>query len=156
MQQVAAVRSVRQAVRRLKQMEVQGLDWGDARPACREAVRQILEERMHGLLGNRIAELAARGVPDRPNGHYRRRLLTALGAIELSVPRSRTASGVGLLERYARRERAVDRVILACFVLGLSTRKVGEALLPLLGERVSPATVSRVARVLDQAVAAFH
>jgi transposase-like protein len=50
----------------------------------------------------------------------------------------------------------VDRLILACFVLGLSTRKVGEALLPLLGERVSPATVSRVAQVLDRAVAAFH
>jgi putative transposase len=156
MQQVAAVRSVRQAVRMLKQMEVQGADWGDARPACREAMRQILEDRMHGLLGNRIAALAARGVPDRRNGHYRRWLLTALGAIELSVPRSRTGSGAALLERYARRERAVDRVILACFVLGLSTRKVGEALLPLLGERVSPATVSRVAQVLDQAVAAFH
>jgi transposase-like protein len=47
-------------------------------------------------------------------------------------------------------------MILACFVLGLSTRKVGPALLPLLGERVSAATVSRVTRVLDEAVAAFH
>ncbi len=47
-------------------------------------------------------------------------------------------------------------MILACFVLGLSTRKVGEALRPILGARVSPATVSRVAQTLDQAVAAFH
>lgn len=156
MQELSAVRSVRQATRMLKRMEVEGWDWGDARPACREAVRQILEDRMHGLLGNRIAELAARGIQDRRNGHYRRWLLTALGAIELSVPRSRTQSGIEVLRRYARREQAVDRVILACFVLGLSTRKVGEALLPLLGERVSPATVSRVARVLDQAVEAFH
>lgn len=156
MQELSAVRSVRQATRMLKRMDVAGWDWGDARPACREAVQQILEDRMHGLLGNRIAELAARGIQDRRNGHYRRWLLTALGAIELSVPRSRTASGIEVLRRYARREAAVDRVILAAFVLGLSTRKVGEALLPLLGERVSPATVSRVARVLDQAVEAFH
>jgi transposase-like protein len=140
----------------LKRMEVQGVDWGEARPACRDAVREILEDRMHGLLGNRIAELAANGVQDRRNGHYTRWLLTALGPIELSVPRSRTTSGLELVHRYARREPAVDRLILACFVLGLSTRKVGEALLPLLGERVSPATVSRVAQVLDRAVAAFH
>jgi hypothetical protein len=38
----------------------------------------------------------------------------------------------------------------------VSTRKVGEALLPPLGERVSPATVSRAAATLDEVVAAFH
>jgi putative transposase len=41
-------------------------------------------------------------------------------------------------------------------VLGLSTRKVAAALLPILGRPVSPATVSQVARQLDDAVAAFH
>jgi transposase-like protein len=41
-------------------------------------------------------------------------------------------------------------------VLGLSTRKVGEALLALLGRKVSAATVSAVAKTLDGAVAAFH
>jgi len=155
-QELAAVRSVRQAVRMLKHMNVQAPEWGEYQSASREAVRRVLEDRMHGLLGNRIAELAANGIPDRRNGAYRRWLLTGLGAIELCVPRTRTLSGVVMLKRYARRERAVDRVILACFVLGLSTRKVGEALLPLLGERISPATVSRVAQVLDEAVVAFH
>ena len=156
MQRVAAVRSVKQAVRMLKQMDVQAPEWSPWREASREAIRQVLEDRMDGLLGNRIAELAARGIQDRRNGVYRRWLLTGLGAIELSVPRSRTMSGIAILRRYARREAAVDRLVLACFVLGLSTRKVGEALLPLLGERISPATVSRVAQVLDQAVRAFH
>jgi transposase-like protein len=47
-------------------------------------------------------------------------------------------------------------MILACFLLGLSTRKVGTALLPILGERVSPSTVSRIAKTLDDAVASFH
>jgi putative transposase len=55
-----------------------------------------------------------------------------------------------------RREHWVDRVILACFVLRLSTRKVGEVLLPTVSERVSPATVSWVARTLDAAVEAFR
>jgi putative transposase len=154
--QLAAVRSLRQVTRMIKDMDVQGVDWGDARPAAREALREVLEQRMHGLVGNRIAELAAHGQQDRRNGAYRRWLLTALGAIELAVPRSRTGSAVEVLGRYARRERTIDRLILACFVLGLSTRKVGEALMTLLGERVSPALVSRVAKTLDGAVAAFH
>jgi putative transposase len=48
-------------------------------------------------------------------------------------------------------------VILAgCFVLGLSTRKVGETLLALLGRSVSASAVSQVAKTLDAAVAAFH
>jgi transposase-like protein len=52
--------------------------------------------------------------------------------------------------------REIDRVILAGFVLGLSTRKVGKTLLALLGRSVSPSTVSQVAKTLDAAVAAFH
>ena len=45
---------------------------------------------------------------------------------------------------------------MAYFVLGISTRKVSQALLPVLGEPVSAATGSRVAQSLDTAVAAFH
>lgn len=156
MQQVAAVRSVKQAVRMLKQMNVQAPEWGDYREAGRQALRQVIEQRMHGLLGNRLAELTAAGLADRRNGAYRRQLLTSLGAIELAVPRTRTFSAIAVVEAYARRERWIDRVILACFVLGLSTRNVGRALVPMLGERVSPATVSRVAKSLEAAVAAFH
>jgi len=42
------------------------------------------------------------------------------------------------------------------FMLGLSTRKVGEALLPTLRQPVIPATVSAVANQPDAVVAAFH
>jgi transposase-like protein len=47
-------------------------------------------------------------------------------------------------------------MILLTFLLGLSTRKVGPALLPILGEPVSPSTVSEIAKQLDQAVQAYH
>ena len=50
----------------------------------------------------------------------------------------------------------IDRMILACFVLGLSTRKVATALEPELGRRISPGTVSQVTKLLDGAVKAFH
>jgi len=156
MARVAAVRSVRQAVRVLKRMNYQGEGWDACREAGRGALKRVLEEHMERATKHYLREIAARGGVDRRNGHYRRHLLTSLGDIELSVPRTRTFSAARALRAYARREDCVDRMILACFVFGLSTRKVGQALLPILGERVSPSTVSQVAKTLDAAVAAFH
>jgi transposase-like protein len=46
--------------------------------------------------------------------------------------------------------------MMACFVLGMSTRKVSTALLSLLGERVSASTVSEVSKGLDDAVRRYH
>ena len=86
--------------------------------------------------------MAERGEADRRNGTYHRRILTELGDIELAVPRTRTFSPVAVVRAYARRSPEVDRMILACFVLGLSTRKVGEALLPILGRPISASAVS--------------
>lgn len=148
--------SVRQAMRAIKRMRLEDADWDECREARRQAVAAVLQQRMRDRQAAYLAELTLHGGRDRRNGYYRRHLLTVLGDIELAVPRTRTYSAARVLGRYARREREIDRLILACFVLGLSTRKVGEALLKILGERVSPATVSRVAHTLDQAVAAFH
>ena len=61
-----------------------------------------------------------------------------------------------MVRAYARRAAHIDRMILACFVLGLSTRKVAIALLPILGRRISAGTVSKLAKTLDASVAAFH
>ena len=156
MQELAAVRSVKQAMRILKHMHVEGAELAPVHELGRQALKQILEEEMQQRIERYLGDVRRMDVTDRRNGHYRRWLLTGMGAIELHVPRTRTFSAVGALEAYARRERSVDRLILSAFVLGLSTRKVGEALLTILGERISPTTVSRVAQQLDEAVEAFH
>ena len=152
----AAVRSVRQAVRQLKRMDYQGEGWESYREAGRGAIKKMIEGFMERARKGYLKDIAAQGTDDRCNGHYTRHLLTSMGDIELSVPRTRTFSAIRVLRAYARREQCVDRMILACFVLGLSTRKVGTALLPILGERVSASTVSQIAKTLDAAVAAFH
>jgi transposase-like protein len=119
-------------------------------------LKLVLEEQMAGAVDRHLAEMARLETADRRNGSYSRWLLTELGEIELSVPRTRTWSALQVVRAYARRAAHIDRMILACFVLGLSTRKVAIALLPVLGRRVSASTVSRVAKTLDAAVAAFH
>jgi len=72
------------------------------------------------------------------------------------VPRTRRFAPIGVIRAYARRPEQVDRMILSCFVLGLSVRKVAEEQLPILGRPISPATISQVAKQLDGVVAAFH
>jgi transposase-like protein len=141
----------------MKGMQAQGLEWGEGyRPLARAAVIDLLEGRMAETIEDHLAACAGRGEADRRNGAYDRHLLTELGDIALSVPRTRTFSAHAVLRAYARRVDEVDRMILACFTLGLATRKVGEALLPVLGRPVSASTVSAVTRRLDAAVAAFH
>jgi putative transposase len=152
MRQVWTERSIRQAIREVKEFEWEG----DYRPAARAALKEILEKRMVTFLDEYLMEAEELGIEDRRNGSYRRHILTEIGDVVLAVVRTRTMSANEVVKAYARRSPSVDRLILGCFTLGLSTRKVGEALLPLLGERVSASTVSRVAKQLDAAVAAYH
>jgi transposase-like protein len=141
----------------VKAMQAEGLAWGEGyRSLGRLALAEIIEGRMAEAVDRWLDQLGPEDPPDRRNGCYRRHLLTALGDIELSVPRTRRFSPTSVVRAYARREAEIDRVILAGFALGLSTRKVGETLLALLGQKVSASTVSRVAKTLDAAVAAFH
>jgi putative transposase len=174
MPQTATIKSLPGAFRMMKAMQVEGLEWGeDYRGAAQRALTELLAGRMDQLIDAHLERMAEFGRADRRNGCYTRWLLTELGAIELAVPRTRTFSALKVVRAYARRAKDVDRMILASLVgrlgdgaptpsgtdqrlLGLSTRKVAIALLPILGRPVSPATVSAVAKQLDAAVATFH
>ena len=156
-QRAATITSLPMAFEVVKAMQADGLEWGEGyRPLGRQALEEIIEDQMVAAVDRYLEQLEADASADRRNGYYRRNLLTELGDIELNVPRTRRYSPVEVIRAYARRTREIDRVILAGFVLGLSTRKVGETLLALLGRSVSPTTVSQVAKTLDAAVAAFH
>ena len=156
-QRAATITSLPMAFEVVKAMQADGLEWGDGyRPLGRQALEEIIEDQMAAAVDGYLDQLNADDAADRRNGYYRRHLLTELGDIELNVPRTRRYSPVEVIRAYARRTREIDRVILAGFVLGLSTRKVGETLLALLGRAVSASTVSQVAKTLDAAVAAFH
>jgi len=152
----ATQRNVSRALR-----EINGFEWeGDFKPAARRALKELLErgleQEMVQYLGlSRYEHKSDRH--DYRNGHYVRHLLSEMGDLELLVPRScKGKFPTRLFKRYARRCGSVDRVLLACFCLGLSTRKAASVLAPVLGEKVSAATISRLARELDQEVAHYH
>jgi transposase-like protein len=150
------IKSLPQAFRIIKEMNLLPDDESDYRSSARQTLRAILEDKMRDRIDRHLEVMALRDEDDRRNGFFSRHLLTELGDIELCVPRTRTMSGVGVIRAYSRRAIQVDRMILSCFVLGLSTRKVSHALMPILGESLSATTVSRVSRILDASVTAFH
>jgi putative transposase len=157
MPQAVTIASLPRAFELVKGMQAQGLEWGESyRPLGRQAIAAVLAGQMAQSIDEHLDRMAALDQADRRNGSYRRHLLTELGEIELLVPRTRRFAPIAVLRAYARRAAQLDRMILACFVLGLSVRKVSEALLPILGRAISPATVSTVAKQLDAVVAAFH
>ena len=69
----------------------------DYRQAGRQALSQILEERMKDRIDRHLEEMDKRGEADRRNGSFSRHLLTELGDIELGIPRSRRVSAVGVV-----------------------------------------------------------
>ena len=136
--------------------------WGDFQGRTREVLKKLLEkdaeQQMAEYLGLKWHERVrpAERV-DYRNGFYERDYVTALGVIRLRIPRTRQRSflprWIGRLER---RSPEVAELIRQAFLRGISTRQVGRVVAVLTGEEVSAQTVSRLTRVLDQAVAAFH
>ncbi len=152
----ATPRNVSRAIR-----EINGFEWeGDFKPMARQALKELLENRLDQEMADYLGVSRYEHATDRHdyrNGYYVRHLLTEMGDLELLVPRSRKGKfPTKLFERYARRCRSVDKVLLACFCLGLSTRKAASVLVPVLGEKVSASTISRIARDLDQEVSRYH
>jgi putative transposase len=136
--------------------------WGDFQGRTQELLKKLLEsdaeQQMSEYLGLRWHERASPAQRvDYRNGFYQRDYVTPLGVIRLRIPRTRQRSflprWIGRLER---RAPEVAELIRQAFLRGISTRQVGRVVAVLSGEEVSAQTVSRLTRVLDRAVRAFH
>ena len=135
--------------------------WGDFDAEALRVVKRLLESCMEEELMEQLRAGHYRRTEFRRgyrNGYRYRNILTKLGLVEhLRVPRDRDGYyQPTVIEAYQRRQEKVNQLIRECFLGGLSTRRVGEALAPMLGQALSPQTISRVARSLDEEVARFH
>src|SRR5919109_2056598 len=152
----ATARNVSRAIK-----EINAFEWeGNFKPMARQALKDLLEKRLDEEMTQYLGVSHYEHASDRHdyrNGHYVRHLLTEMGDLELLVPRSRKGKfPTKLFARYARRCHSIDTVLLACFCLGLSTRKAAAVLAPVLEEKVSASTISRISRGLDEQVSEYH
>lgn len=95
---------------------------------------------------------------DYRNGFRDRDLLTTFGLMEkIKVPRSRKRGfEPKTFDRYKKAQPVVDDGILKMYLMGVSTRKVGDVLEALFGYTLSAAYVSNVSKRLDADVKSFH
>jgi transposase-like protein len=121
--------------------------------AVRVALEVVLEEEIREMVGAKKWQRQAQRVDSR-NGTYLRRLVTSMGAIDVTVPRAREGGSAGsaVIGRYKRRSAEVDAAMVSAYVNGASTRDVGEITQALMGEHVGRSTVSRVTKSLSQKV----
>jgi putative transposase len=129
-----------------------------------EAIETVLEEELDAALGTSRYERSEERRGYR-NGHQPRRVTTATGTAELSVPRARLEGEDGkteefrseILPRYQRRTNEVDEAILGAYLSGTNTRRIAKALAPLLGtEHLSKSAVSRIVGRLKEQFTAWE
>lgn len=90
------------------------------------------------------------------NGYKDRSLKTRYGELTLRKPQFREFPfETQIFDRYSRVEKALVNAIAESYLQGVSTRRVQEIVAHLGVEQLSPASVSRMARELDEQVQAF-
>jgi transposase-like protein len=131
-----------------------------ARDHIRQALGRVAQEELTAFLG---AGVYARTETRRGyrNGTKTRTLSTSFGPTELVVPRALVFDGERRQEwqsqvvpRYARRTREVDAALLGLYFGGVNTRRVKQAIRPLL--KNSPLSKSSISRVIVQLQAYFE
>jgi putative transposase len=135
--------------------------WGDVYGQT----RQLWKERLEADSRRQRDRYAVREVYQRRrsrrepyrNGYYERDFVTRLGTIRLRIARTRGKSFLPRgLEPFQRRAEEVSMLIREAFLRGISTRQAGRVVAALTGEVVSPQTVSKLTRDLDEVVRQFH
>jgi putative transposase len=123
------------------------------RNRVREAITEIFTEELDAVVGAGPYERSESRQGYR-HGSEERQITTALGKTTFSMPRGKIFGGDGetkewqstMLPRYARRAREVDAAIIGMYMGGVNTRKVKQAIRPLL--RNSPLSKSTISRLI--------
>lgn len=134
----------------------EGLD--GAGEALRILVNEASKIERNEFLRARPHERTADRV-DRANGFKPKTVMTRLGGVTFAVPQVREAGFYpSALEKGTRTEQALNLALAEMYVQGVSTRKVCDILVKLLGPEVSISStqVSRVAEKLDAGLAAWR
>lgn len=113
-------------------------------------VRSTVEETLNDMLDAEADQLCNAKRYERTEartsgraGHYKRKLHTTSGEVELKIPKLRRAKfETAIIERYRRRESSVEEALMEMYLAGVSVRRVEDITEALWGMRVNAGTVS--------------
>ncbi|HBG27217.1 MAG: hypothetical protein A2Y10_12370 [Planctomycetes bacterium GWF2_41_51] len=122
-------------------------------------VRNSVEEILNDMLETEAQALCNAGRYERSEarknnraGHYKRKLHTAAGEVELNMPKLRYAKfETAIIERYKRRESSVEEALMEMYLAGVSVRRVEDVTEALWGMRVNAAqSASLISRCMKR------
>lgn len=95
---------------------------------------------------------------DKRKGEYERFLTTTFGSSRIKIPRTRNGTKIrySLFEKYQRRQKKFDQMIVMSMILGFSTRKQHKFFKEFIGDAVSHGTASRLMKILDKSLSEFR
>ena len=108
------------------------IDEAQIRNHLGEMVRSTVEETLNDMLDAEADRLCGAERYERTEaridsraGHYKRKLHTKAGEVELKVPKLRKATfETAIIERYKRRESSVEEALMEMYLAGVSVRRV--------------------------------
>ena len=112
--------------------------------AVKEVFEALLEAEAAELLQARPYERTTTR-RDHRNGKRKRKLVTRVGEMELTVPRLRTIPFQSqIIDRYKRMECSLEEALIEMYLQGISTRKVSDITEELCGVHVTSGRMSRL------------
>ncbi len=129
----------------------------DARSAIQAILQRGIDEEFNAVIkAEKYERNNAR--EDFRKGRYKRYLTTTFGVSELDVPRTRGKINVSfkMFERYQRRQKKFDEMVVMSLVFGISTRKQRKFFKGFMGDSVSHATAARLLRGFEEELNLFR
>ena len=122
-----------------------------------ELLRRLAEQVVNAVMDAEADQLCGGGANSR-NGYRPRSLKTAVGDVELEIPKLRhgTYYPEGMLARWSRVDTSVAAIVQEMYVCGVSTRKVERVASKLGISSLSSSEVSSLCSDLDAEVAEFR
>lgn len=122
-----------------------------ARGVIKKLIQDCVNEEFALQIGAKRYEHAPNRLDER-RGHYERNLTTTFGTSRIRIPRVRfnkVKVHYSLFEKYQRRQKKFDRMVLLSMLLGHSVRKQRRFFCSFIGDAVSHTTASRLIKSLE-------
>jgi putative transposase len=140
------------------------IDEGLVQSQGTQMVKETVEETLNAMLDAEADRLIQAEKYERTDarkdtraGHYKRKLDTTAGRVELKVPKLRNLPfETAIIERYKRRETSVEEALVEMYLAGVSVRRVEDITEALWGTKVSPSTISNLNQEIYEKIDAWR
>lgn len=122
-----------------------------------KAVNDILQAELSSFLGYQKYDSSGWGSGNSRNGSYERTFETKYGDLHIVVPRDRNGDfHQKTLPDYQRRSDDLETTIIQLYRKGITTREISDLIEKMYGHHYTPATVSNIAKAVEDQVSEFH